>query len=137
MCAVDHGLSVRPQSGLEHSKASRVCGMFVLAMIIAPAAHSVATIYGNNCDMVASCSQWVSRDFEMGKWETYSSIPLGWFVGPLCVPDRTIVSLHTNCFRNVTLARSREGERRTLVLDTDRYTMQQTLQSPRLGKFSI
>jgi hypothetical protein len=57
VCAVDHGLSVRPQSGLEHSKASRVCGMFVLAMIIAPAAHSVATIYGNNCDMVASCSQ--------------------------------------------------------------------------------
>jgi hypothetical protein len=44
VCAVDQGLRVRPQRGLELSKASRVCGMFVLAMMIAPAARSVATI---------------------------------------------------------------------------------------------
>jgi hypothetical protein len=46
VCAVDHGLSVRPQIGLQLSKASRVCGTLVLAMMMAPAARSVATTYG-------------------------------------------------------------------------------------------
>ncbi len=45
VCAVDHGLNVRPQSGFELSKASSVCGTFVLAMMMAPAARSFATIY--------------------------------------------------------------------------------------------
>jgi hypothetical protein len=45
VCAVDHGLSVRPQSGFELSKASSVCGTFVLAMMMAPAARRAATIY--------------------------------------------------------------------------------------------
>jgi hypothetical protein len=50
VCAADHGLSVRPQSGLQLSKASRVCGTFVLAMMMAPAARSVATAYGMRND---------------------------------------------------------------------------------------
>jgi hypothetical protein len=45
VCAVDHGLHVRPQSGFALSKESSVCGTFVLAMMMAPAARSVATIY--------------------------------------------------------------------------------------------
>ena len=42
VCATDQGLSVRPQSGLLLSNAKRVCGTFVLANIMAPAARSVA-----------------------------------------------------------------------------------------------
>ena len=42
-CAVDHGLRVRPQMGLELSNASRVCGTFVLAITMAPAARNVTT----------------------------------------------------------------------------------------------
>ena len=45
MCEADHGLQVRPHSGFALSKASRVCGTFVLAMMMAPALRSVATSY--------------------------------------------------------------------------------------------
>ena len=45
MCAGDHGLIVRPQRGLELSKARSVWGTFVLAKITAPAARSVETTY--------------------------------------------------------------------------------------------
>ena len=48
MCATDHGLHVRPQSGLLHSNASSVCGTFVLAKMTAPAARSVSTSYGDD-----------------------------------------------------------------------------------------
>jgi len=45
VCEADHGLHVRPHSGFVLSKASRVCGTFVLAMMMAPALRSVATSY--------------------------------------------------------------------------------------------
>jgi hypothetical protein len=45
VCAVDHGLHVRPQSGFALSKASSVCGTFVFPMMMAPAARSAATSY--------------------------------------------------------------------------------------------
>lgn len=43
--AADHGLLVRPQRGLQLSKARSVCGTFVLAKMMAPAARSVETTY--------------------------------------------------------------------------------------------
>jgi hypothetical protein len=43
--AADHGLHVRPQRGLQLSKARSVCGTFVLAKMTAPAARSVETTY--------------------------------------------------------------------------------------------
>ena len=45
VCAADHGLHVRPQRGLQLSNARSVCGMFVLVIIMAPAARSVETSY--------------------------------------------------------------------------------------------
>jgi hypothetical protein len=50
VCAVDHGLHVRPQSGFALSKANIVCGTFVLAMMMAPASRSVATTYRRTDD---------------------------------------------------------------------------------------
>ena len=45
MCAADHGLHVRPQSGFWLSNASNVCGIFVLAITMAPAARRAARSY--------------------------------------------------------------------------------------------
>jgi len=45
VCATDHGLHVRPQSGLLHSNVNNICGTFVLAMMTTPAARSVSTTY--------------------------------------------------------------------------------------------
>jgi hypothetical protein len=50
--AADHGLHVRPQRGLQLSKARRVCGTFVLAKMMAPAARSVETSYTSTCGFV-------------------------------------------------------------------------------------
>jgi hypothetical protein len=43
--AGEYGLQVRPQMGLALSKASSVCGTFVLVKMTAPAVRSVATSY--------------------------------------------------------------------------------------------
>ena len=45
VCAADHGLDVRPQSGFSLSAADSACGTFVFPMMMAPAARSVTTIY--------------------------------------------------------------------------------------------
>jgi hypothetical protein len=47
VCAVDHGLEVRPQSGFAFSKPNSVCGTFVLPMTMAPAARKIVTIYSS------------------------------------------------------------------------------------------
>lgn len=56
--AADHGLHVRPQRGLQLSKARSVCGTFVLAKMTAPAARSVETTYtvwAGPVDVFVSC----------------------------------------------------------------------------------
>ena len=45
VCAADHGLHVRPQSGFSLTRAASACGAFVFPMMMAPAARSVTTIY--------------------------------------------------------------------------------------------
>jgi hypothetical protein len=94
VCAADHGLVVRPQRGLALSKARSVWGTFVLANITAPAARSVETTYtGRRVRGVWQGKVGWERS-KVGK--TYGGILLGWLVGPLCVPNRTIESLHVD-----------------------------------------
>src|SRR5712671_5984334 len=95
VCATDHGLHVRPQSGLLDSNASSVCGTFVLAMMIAPAARSVSTTYGGR-KMCAWAPEIGSRWERKTIKKTYGCVALGWFVGPLRVSDRAVKPLYVN-----------------------------------------
>ena len=98
MCEVDHGLHVRPHSGFALSKASRVCGTFVLAMMMAPALRSVTTSYCEGADGEYRMGDMGDEDGKgwRRKRKTYGSVALGWFLRPLRVSDRTVESLHVD-----------------------------------------
>ena len=138
VCAADHGLHVRPQRGLELSKARSVCGTFVLAKIMAPAARSFETTYtvrivrirargwAKRC-VEKGCVRGEVQGHEVGK--TYGGIVLGWLVGPLCVPNSTVESLHVDySILHPISTRDRKKKRQrkkkhTLVLRANRHAM--------------
>ena len=90
--AADHGLHVRPQRGLQLSKARSVCGTFVLAKMTAPAARSVETTY----TVWRVGKSRVCRLWKAWQNETYGGVLFGWLIGPLCIPYRTIEPLHVD-----------------------------------------
>lgn len=151
VCAADHGLHVRPQRGLELSKARSVCGTFVLAKIMAPAARSFETTYTVRIVRIRArgwAKRWVEKGCVRGEVEghevgkTYGGIVLGWLVGPLCVPNSTVESLHVDysiLHPISTRDRKKKAEEKehTLVLRANRHAMQRSLQAPCRSKFRV